>query len=162
MTAQSLAALFNKPRLKSFDGVDLKLYKIGLEQFDAAIEAAQYLGPTTLNSADLVSLFREGGPVRKAALTVIGGCVSLGDDPAGSRLGAEGAAFMPITTLVAIALAILEDNLDFFTQIQPTLQKLMMGSPTGFSSFSSSSAPATSLSESDITPLPNSEAISAP
>ena len=137
----SLRDLFHKPVTTPIGGVDFIVHKLGLEQFDDALELGKWIETLDDKSDVLPQLeaLKAGSPIRMVLQRLIAGCLSLpasavalppvtagnemrlSDPRAPRRLEPEDVQDMPAVMAADAAAVLLEINTDFFFQTLPTL-----------------------------------------
>lgn len=139
-----MSGLFNAPVDRDLAGIKVKVFKVEMRLFGAALDVATWsqqfdwaVGPAQLEQL-------RAGPTRDALDELVAGCIAVpaeGQAEQLQRLTVADIQSMPIVTVAEAFALILEVNMDFFTQTLPRLAKVgrAMGS-TGSALLSSLSA----------------------
>lgn len=161
----SLRQLFNAGTPREIGACAFIVHQVAYEQFEDAIEVGQWL--QKLDPADLLPALhglRGDAPIRLCIERLIAGCLSLPGPGATqaevglTRLSPADLRDMPITMVGEALAVVLEVNADFFFRsIAAITRAAIRLGWTGLASPNSSSAPATSQTESDATPSPSSK-----
>ena len=156
----TLRELFHKPDIREIGGINFRVSKLGMDQFDDALMLGAWLMSLEEKSFSIEQLeaIKAGTPERAALDRVLAGCLALAQLPEVDtqvqherqfplQLQPADVATMPVMMVAEAVVVVLEVNTDFLFQ---TLPKLLQAASrmklTGSGLLSNLSAPGTASS----------------